>query len=60
MLADSYKVAVLSRGYKRKSNGFVLADDNATVESIGDEPFQFFQNLKINALLLLMQIEEME
>lgn len=41
-LADSYKVAVLSRGYKRKSKGFVLADDDATVESIGDEPFQFF------------------
>lgn len=46
MLADSYKVAVLSRGYKRKSNGFVLADDNATVESIGDEPFQFFSKFK--------------
>ena len=34
------KVAVLSRGYKRKTKGFVLADDNATVKTIGDEPMQ--------------------
>ncbi len=34
------KVAVLSRGYKRKTKGFVLADDNATVRTIGDEPMQ--------------------
>lgn len=42
LLSDKYKVAVLSRGYKRASEGFVLADENATASSIGDEPFQFF------------------
>ncbi|WP_322549599.1 tetraacyldisaccharide 4'-kinase [Flavobacterium psychraquaticum] len=42
LLADNYKVAVLSRGYKRATEGFVLADKNATAASIGDEPFQFF------------------
>ena len=40
LLKDNYKVAVLSRGYKRKSHGFLQADENATVRDIGDEPFQ--------------------
>lgn len=39
---SEYRMAVLSRGYKRKTKGFVLATSNATVESIGDEPFQFY------------------
>ncbi|MBO5187109.1 MAG: tetraacyldisaccharide 4'-kinase [Prevotella sp.] len=40
LLKDNFKVAVLSRGYKRKSRGFVLADSNSTVRDIGDEPYQ--------------------
>ncbi|NNK82177.1 MAG: tetraacyldisaccharide 4'-kinase, partial [Flavobacteriaceae bacterium] len=28
LLQDQYKVAVLSRGYKRKSKGFILAQEN--------------------------------
>ena len=43
LLLTKYKVATLSRGYKRKSEGFVLADANANAEILGDEPFQFFQ-----------------
>ncbi|MFY0483614.1 tetraacyldisaccharide 4'-kinase [Flavobacterium sp. PLA-1-15] len=43
LLSDNYKVATLSRGYKRKSEGFVLADENANAEILGDEPFQFYQ-----------------
>lgn len=42
LLSEKYKVAVLSRGYKRSSEGFILADKNATASSIGDEPFQFY------------------
>ena len=42
LLSDNYKVAVLSRGYKRATEGFVLADEKATAASIGDEPFQFY------------------
>ena len=34
------KVAVLSRGYKRSTSGFVLADETATAKTIGDEPMQ--------------------
>ena len=40
LLKDLAKVAVLSRGYKRKTSGFVLAGDDATVRTIGDEPYQ--------------------
>lgn len=40
LLGDSYNVAVLSRGYKRKSKGFVLATENSTSKQLGDEPFQ--------------------
>lgn len=40
ILSPHYKVAVLSRGYKRKSSGYVLADQDMTIEQIGDEPWQ--------------------
>ena len=43
LLKDKTNLAVLSRGYKRKSHGFVLADDNSTMYDIGDEPFQMKQ-----------------
>ena len=43
LLKDKTNLAVLSRGYKRKSSGFVLADNNTTIYDIGDEPFQMKQ-----------------
>ena len=43
LLQDKMKVAVLSRGYKRKTRGFVLANENTTMPEIGDEPFQMHQ-----------------
>lgn len=43
LLSDNYKIATLSRGYKRKSNGFILASQTQTATSLGDEPFQFFK-----------------
>lgn len=43
LLSDRYKVATLSRGYKRKSEGFVLASATSNAEIVGDEPFQFYQ-----------------
>ena len=43
LLKDIAKVAVLSRGYKRKSHGFVLAGKETTMSDIGDEPFQMLQ-----------------
>lgn len=35
---EGLRVAVLSRGYKRKTKGFVLATDKSTAATIGDEP----------------------
>jgi tetraacyldisaccharide 4'-kinase len=43
LLSNKYKIATLSRGYKRKSNGFVLANADSDAEILGDEPFQFFK-----------------
>lgn len=43
LLLPNYKIATLSRGYKRKSKGYVLADINSTAENLGDEPFQMHQ-----------------
>jgi tetraacyldisaccharide 4'-kinase len=42
-LKDDHKVAVLSRGYKRKSKGFREVSADSTVEEVGDEPLQFKQ-----------------
>ena len=46
----SYSVAVLSRGYGRKSTGFKLANSYSSAIKIGDEPFQYFKkysNIKV-------------
>ena len=43
LLKDKANVAVLSRGYKRKSHGFVLADAETPMKMIGDEPYQMKQ-----------------
>lgn len=41
LLMHRYKTATLSRGYKRKTRGYILADDKTTALDIGDEPMQF-------------------
>ena len=46
LLRDSKKVAVLSRGYKRKTEGYILASENDTAETLGDEPYQYFRKFK--------------
>lgn len=43
MLRKQYRVAVLSRGYKRKTRGFIVADAGSSSREIGDEPFQIKQ-----------------
>ena len=40
LLSKDHQVAVLSRGYKRKSEGYVLANAHTPMQEIGDEPFQ--------------------
>lgn len=43
LLQEDKKVAVLSRGYKRKTEGFVLLNDSHLSEDVGDEPLQFYK-----------------
>lgn len=40
-LKDQFKVATLSRGYKRKTKGYALANERSDALEIGDEPMQF-------------------
>ncbi|CAG5073062.1 Tetraacyldisaccharide 4'-kinase [Dyadobacter sp. CECT 9623] len=46
LLSARNPIAILSRGYGRKTKGFLLADDNSTAETIGDEPLQFYNKFK--------------
>lgn len=41
LLRGKFKVATLSRGYKRKTKGFAIATSRTTANEIGDEPMQF-------------------
>ena len=43
LLQKEFQVAVLSRGYKRKSKGFLLATPDTPMSAIGDEPYQMKQ-----------------
>ena len=50
LLGDEYEIAVLSRGYKRKTKGYVLANETTGALEIGDEPMQFhtkFPNIAV-------------
>lgn len=40
LLSEKHQVAVLSRGYKRQSEGYVLATPTTSMTDIGDEPYQ--------------------
>ena len=42
LLKDEYSIATLSRGYGRKTKGFLLANPDSKATDIGDEPMQFF------------------
>ena len=46
LLSSKYTVATLSRGYKRKSEGYILADSTSNAVILGDEPFQFYKKFK--------------
>ena len=45
-LQERKNIAVLSRGYKRKTKGFLLANAQHTASDLGDEPFQIFSKFK--------------
>ena len=50
LLKNEFKIAVLSRGYKRKTRGFFMVTDKSRVNDVGDEPLQIRQ--KFNDVLV--------
>src|SRR5665647_3510410 len=50
LLKSKFKVAVLSRGYKRKTRGFLMVESTSKVRQVGDEPLQI--KLKFNELVV--------
>jgi tetraacyldisaccharide 4'-kinase len=56
--AEKYKMATLSRGYKRRTKGYALADSNTTALEIGDEPMQFhIKHPKVSVAVCERRIE---
>jgi len=51
LLAKKYALATLSRGYKRKTKGFMVASNLSTVNDVGDEPLQLFKKFGKNAVV---------
>lgn len=43
--AQFYNVAVLSRGYKRQTKGYIKADKHSTALQIGDEPMEYLTKI---------------
>jgi tetraacyldisaccharide 4'-kinase len=46
LLKNELPLAILSRGYGRKTTGFKLADETSNAEIIGDEPMQYYNKFK--------------
>lgn len=55
ILRCHYKIAVISRGYKRQTKGFVLADNNSTPVQIGDEPYQMYRKYGENVTVAVCE-----
>ena len=55
---DKFMLATLSRGYKRKTTGYALANENSTALEIGDEPMQF--HIKFPDVAIAVGEERME
>ncbi|MBR1485018.1 MAG: tetraacyldisaccharide 4'-kinase [Prevotella sp.] len=61
LLQDKAKVAILSRGYKRKTKGYLLASAHTTAQDIGDEPFQMKQKFpKASVAVCKKRVEGIE
>ena len=46
LLKEDFKVATLSRGYGRKTKGFLIASNSPNTDQIGDEPMQYYSKFK--------------
>ncbi len=57
LLQYRYRVATMSRGYKRRTQGFFIADNNSNALRIGDEPMQY--HMKYPELVVSVAEERM-
>lgn len=53
LLSAGYKIAIISRGYKRKSKGLVIASKEHTFLDLGDEPFQYYLRFRDNKNVII-------
>lgn len=51
-LKGEYNIGMLSRGYKRRTKGFVLAGANSRPEDIGDEPYQMYRKFRSERIMV--------
>lgn len=51
-LRGEYRIGMLSRGYKRRTKGFVLAGSNSRPEDIGDEPYQMYRKFRQHDIMV--------
>ena len=58
LLKDHFKTSVLSRGYKRKTKGFILLNAMHSAEDVGDEPLQYFK--KFNKIAVAVAADRVE
>ena len=54
-LLSSKKKAILSRGYGRKSEGLIMADETSTPVIIGDEPYQYYSKFKDDTIVCVAE-----
>jgi len=55
LLIQKNKIAVLSRGYGRKTKGLLFANNTSTASGIGDEPLQYFSKFSNNIVVAVCE-----
>ena len=51
LLQSKYKLAILSRGYGRKTHGLRFAGNEDSAQTVGDEPYQYYRKFKDHVLV---------
>lgn len=54
-MRHSHHVAVLSRGYKRRTKGFILASNHSTPRDIGDEAYQIYHKFEGSVVMAVCE-----
>lgn len=61
LLQNDFSIATLSRGYKRKTKGVVMANQNSTASDLGDEPMQMHEKFAdVNVVVAEKRVEGVE